>query len=263
MALNIIMRDPHIEALYYKIKHGDHVDYSKAGRLELARNDFNVSLADGKAEVAMVAHCSSVEAARAVVEPYLRAWELDVNLGYGPGALEFVYERPAIIDRNPTPGVISMVALGGTIVLKGGSARMCVGFKNFPHPKMPLARDAAVDPMYARYVAYRQGRTLLGDAANYCRTALLLGANTNRRQTAAKHYCVADAILSKLGHLADSKGGAHARKAKGSAEEFTGAERQWLEEAMRVLIRRAAEVAYDPDRALPEITLADLPSLSR
>lgn len=46
------------------------------------------------------------------------------------------------------------------------------------------------------------------------------------------------------------------------AEDFTSQERQWLEEVMPVLIRRAAEVAYDPNRTLPEITMANLPTLS-
>ena len=256
------LNDPHVEALYYKIKHGDHVDYSKTAPLELTRDGFRLKLQDGRAEILLGVHIPSVETARAFVEPFLQAWELHMNLAYGPGALEFVYERPVLIDRQPSPKTTVFSVQAANVVVTGCVVRLCVGFANFPTPKTELARDAAVDLMYARYVAYREGRTLLGDAANYCLTAIMLGAHTTRRQDAAKHYRVADKILGKVGYLADHKGGAHARKAKGSGEEFTGKERLWLEEAMRVLIRRAAEVAHDPHASLPQITMAELPSLS-
>ena len=44
-------------------------------------------------------------------------------------------------------------------------------------------------------------------------------------------------------------------------QPLTGAEEAWLVAAIRALIRRAAEVAADPDAARPQLTVADLPPL--
>ena len=67
-------------------------------------------------------------------------------------------------------------------------------------------------------------------------------------------------ILSSLiANLEGPKGGSEARKADGVATELTEAERRFLKEAIRRMIRRAAEKAYDPHKNLPEISLSDLP----
>ena len=50
----------------------------------------------------------------------------------------------------------------------------------------------------------------------------------------------------------------NARKAVGAAVDFTAAEHQWLEQAMSLIIRRAAEVAFDPKATRPQITMTDL-----
>jgi hypothetical protein len=89
-----------------------------------------------------------------------------------------------------------------------------------------------------------------------------VGEVKERRKRAAERFKVEFAVLKKLGELADNKGGRDARKTKGATAEFTGAERAWLEEAMKCLIRRAAQIAYDPTAALPQITMKDdLPPL--
>ena len=69
--------------------------------------------------------------------------------------------------------------------------------------------------------------------------------------------------MNTLGGLADAKGGEEARKARGASKPFTGAERQWLEETMKRLIWRAAEIAGDPNALPQQITMAELPSLSK
>jgi hypothetical protein len=52
-----------------------------------------------------------------------------------------------------------------------------------------------------------------------------------------------------------------ARKAKAASDDFTAAERQWLTTLIPILIRRAAEVAFDRSASPPQITMADLPPL--
>jgi hypothetical protein len=72
---------------------------------------------------------------------------------------------------------------------------------------------------------------------------------------------VSKKVLNKVSELAAERGGNEARKAKGAEAEFTAAEREWLEETMKRLIFRAAEIAGGPPAPLPHITMADLPRL--
>ena len=115
--------------------------------------------------------------------------------------------------------------------------------------------------MWASGGPYRGlSRPSLGDAANYCLTELEKAAGGRKgghREGAARRYSLEKKILDKIGELADGKGGSEARKAKGAEAEFSGAERQWLEEAMKRLIVRAAEVAGDPSASHQTITMGE------
>lgn len=63
-------------------------------------------------------------------------------------------------------------------------------------------------------------------------------------------------MLDSLGQLAERE-----RKYKGYGAPYTGTERTWLEVALKKLIRRAAEAAYDRNADRPLITMDDLPPL--
>ena len=255
------MNDPHVEELHYTIKHGDHVDYTKTGPFEHDGEGFHVRIEDCRAKIFMNAHFASVEGARAAAETLLWAWELDMALRYGPGALQFVYQRPVVIDRRPEPGVTVMIAEVGCIALTGGSFRACVGFAKFPAPPTGIARDKLVDDMFAKYVRYRNERAELTSVANYCLTALVTATGGGRKE-ASKQFSISRDVLGRLATLAANKGGAEARKANGSAQELTTSERRWLEEVMPLLIRRASEIAFDPHATYPLITMANLPTLA-
>jgi hypothetical protein len=54
------MNDPHVEALYYAVKHGEHVDYTKAAPFDHAEMDFSVHITDNRAEIAMKTHFPSL-----------------------------------------------------------------------------------------------------------------------------------------------------------------------------------------------------------
>jgi hypothetical protein len=129
---------------------------------------------------------------------------------------------------------------------------------SYPEPPTDLARDAPVDLMFERFCRYRAGGDTLAGAAYYCLTVLEGG---KRRSAAATHYGIAKTVLDRLGILADSKGGKDARKAKAAALEYTPAERQWLEEVMKRIILRAAQVACSDTAATPQITMADFPAI--
>jgi hypothetical protein len=252
------MGDPHVESLFYRIKHNDGVDYARASPLEHREPGFSVRIENGSAQIDMTDHHAAVQDARAAVEPFLRAWELAAALKFGPGEFQFDYERANIVDRKPGPGAM-IQAEAAMITLTGMEARALIGRGNYPAPPAGVARDAAVDLMFDRYCMLREGRTTLPDAANYCLT--MLERSAGNRKAASKRYAIAATVLNTLGLLAASKGGKEARKAHAAHAEFTPSERNWLTKLIPIIIQRAAEVAFDPAASRPQITMADLPAL--
>jgi hypothetical protein len=105
-------------------------------------------------------------------------------------------------------------------------------------------------------------RAVAGSAIQhiFCLTVIVRAAAG--RASAARYFEIALPIFKKLGELTDQKGGREARKAKGASKGFTNAERLWLQEVMKTIIRRAAEVAFDPNVSRRQITMDDLPPLA-
>jgi len=251
------MSDPHVDALYYFVKHFDTVDYAGAEALEYETPGFTVRIAEGRADVAMTSHHATADRARKEVEPLLRALELTTALEFGPGQFEFVYDTAKIVDRASTPETFGVVATSSFAI---EIADAHIRRSKYPDPPPPsIAVDEVVAQMFECFRQYRASRRRLPDAANFCLTAL--EKSGGGRSGAATRFAVAKTVLNKAGQLADEKGGNEARKAKGAGAEFTAAERQWLEEAMKRLILRAAEIAGNPSASLPQITMADLPPL--
>jgi hypothetical protein len=250
------MNDPHVAALYYRLSHRDHVDYSKTRPLSHDEAGFRLRMERGKVEIQLTGHHATVDSARAAVEPFLRAWELSAALQFGPGEMRFIYDRPKLIDRHPTLGTVH-VGGAATVSIVGMSPTITVGRAKYPDPPAGIARDGHVDLMFARYCLYRERRTTLPDAVNYCLTVLLGVAGG--LDSASRRFAVSRPVLRKFGELAAKKGGDEARKFAGAQANFTPAERHWLEKLLPLLISRAAEVAFDPAASRPQITMADLP----
>jgi hypothetical protein len=83
-------------------------------------------------------------------------------------------------------------------------------------------------------------------------------------QQAATQYHISQRVLRTLSEFTSTLGvGVEARKlGKGSKNRApTTAEKSWIETVVRLLIRRAGEVAYDAQRSWPQVTMDDLPSL--
>jgi hypothetical protein len=254
------MNDPHVEALHYRIKHADSVDFDKASPLEHEELAFSVRIEKGHAKIVMKDHHPTTESARSVVEPFLRAWELKSALFCLADKFEFVFHNSDVIDRRPTPGALHAVGIAISSGVSFGIAHAHVGRARYPDPPVRLARDGNVDLMLDCYSMCCDGRSRLGDTAYFCLTVLERAAG-GRRQ-AVQYFGIALPVLKTLGTLTDQKGGKEARKAKGAQNEFTNAERIWLQEVIKTMIRRAAEVAYDRSASRDQITMANLPPLA-
>lgn len=252
------MNDPHVEALHYAIRHSDTVDYGKAKSLHHTEPDFSIDIEAEKAEVVMKTHCATEEEARAFVEPFLQAWELAAALDVDKGEFGFRFERATVVDRDPPAGTVIHVPLL-RIALNLPAPKVVTGKNAYPEPPTDLARDYAADVMFNMYRDYREGRLFLSSAGYFCVT--VLEHEVGNRAKAAKKYAVSASVIGKLAKLSTEKGGPEARKAQGARVPYATRERRWIEAAMKAIIRRAAQVAHDPKRAWPQITMADLPAL--
>jgi hypothetical protein len=255
------MNDPHVDALHYRISYTDAVDYANAVPREYDGNPaFVVRIADGNAKITMKEHFATVEDARKFVDPFLKAWELSAALDRPQDQFEFIYQRYELIDRNPSPGVISIEP--AQLSLQGSDVTLVDRLGTYPDPPDSLGWDPNIDLLFNRYRLWAAKRTSLNDAANFCLTLLeaIPGSPSKRRKNAASHFCVDVDVLRKVGELSTTKGGPDARKAEGASEDFTEKERVWLESALKALIRRVAQKVYSP-AGLQKIKMDDLPSL--
>ena len=256
------MNDPHVVALLYRIEDDPSVDYREAPPFDHEEEQFRLHIEDQQVRFELKEHCATSEAARTVVEPYIRCWELDASLRTHRFKLRF--ERPEIVDRNPTPGIVELVTYAnvGNITAR---AVITAVVHEYPRPPSGLTLDPDnpdVLTMYHRYTGYRERREPLTSMAYFCLTMLTEYLNGGRNAAASK-YRIEKKVLDKIGDLSTNRGGpAGARKAKGVSQDLTAAESHFLDEAVKAIIRRVAEVAHDPGSDFPRIRLSDLPNLS-
>ena len=257
------MNDPHVVALLYRVDHGKLVDYSEAEQLVHDESAFRLEVKDNQVRFELKDHYASEENARNAVENYIRNWESDACLEKGPDSFRLNFDRSEIIDRNPTPGVINLRA-----TITAGpptySVTLTIGLRSYPSPPLGINyEDPNVQSMYQRYMGYRRREEPLMGMVYFCLTVLehSTGERKKRREAAARKYRIEISVLRKIAYLSSERGGAGARKATGVDTELTPQERCFLEQAVKKMIRRAAEMAHDPDKVLPKISLLELPQI--
>jgi hypothetical protein len=141
----------------------------------------------------------------------------------------------------------------------GGVPSIRIGKSKYPEPVFHLVVDKDVEAMSSRFSQYLREKETLAGVAYFCFT--VLRDNAGSADNARKKFNVSRDVLHTLGKLASTKGGQEARKSTGRAHSYADAERQWLDKVLRAIIRRAAEVAATPNKAMPQIVMANFPSL--
>ena len=258
------MNDPHVVALNYRIEHHSSVDYDGASPLDHSETDFEIHVEGNNVRFAMKRHCATESEAMEAVEGFIRAWEHLAALQDGPNQFTLVFDGAEIEDRDPTPGVVYAIPKPLRVKLSLGEPTIHVSKGAYPQPPATrLEFSPDVKLMLDRYLRYRAGRELLTGMANFCLTVLeeSVQANKDRRKAAARHYDIEFEVLQEIGRLCFHKGGAEARRAQGVGQDLNVLERQFLEEAVKAIILRAAEVAGDPSGCRDRIALSDFPDL--
>ena len=257
------MNDPHVIALWYRIEHGDSVEYGEAQPLERSETGFYVKAEQGRVCFEFKDHYATAEAAREAIADYIREWEFDAGLLSGPHSFKLTFDRAQITDRKPPPPVPGVANV--SVHFRAGVPTITVKAQvvktHYPPPPSGLRLTPDVQTMYDRFQGYRLGREPLTSMVYFCVTVLEGPPRKKRRETAAKKYGIQLEVLNKLGELSSERGGQQARKALGKDNDLTAQESRFLEEVIKAIIRRAAEKAHAPDSDLPEISLSDLPPI--
>lgn len=266
------MNDPHVEELTYHIETGDGLEFQHPPPIEDETSTFRMILSNGVVTISMKEHHSTEQGARQAVEGYLRTWELDVALQYDSSELRFVFDRSKIVDRDPQPPGTSQTVQLGTVPSSEafGSLTVVARQREYPRPPSDFVADTDAKTMWEQYERYKEGRDRLLPMAYSCLTRLEHRARNhpvkgNSRMRAASMYRVDYQVLDTLGRLATTLGDAAEARKLGPQSQLrdpTVQEVKWIEAALRLLIRRAGQYAADPQRAWPQLTMADAPALA-
>ena len=260
------MNDPHVKALYYRVVVGKGVDYNNAPPLSETTDAFEIALDGKNAVFEMKQHYSTADEAKAVVEQYVRAWGILIGLEHDPDDLQLVFDHADIVDRSPDTSDKNVVNLQGQVsvhVVVSDSVSLPVSRGKYPAFPRNFSASLDVETMYLRYKAYRKNRETLASMTYMCLT--ILEASAGNRKKAARQYNIDYAVLDTLGMLASTKGDPEeARKfpEDGKFEPLRPKEKAWIVSAIKALIRRAGEYAYDPKAKLKQLSMRDFPDLA-
>jgi hypothetical protein len=259
------MRDPHVGWLEYELKAAWAFDNPPA--LPWRTPVFEANLSNALLRVEMCAHFETVEQARAAVEPFLQTWEIDVALTHGQRGITFIFKQGHLVDRNPPPPGSPPGPFTAVIAARTGrvscSVACTVAFKCYPPVPSNFSAVPDVLSLWARYEGFKNGREPLPAMAFFCFTLLTDHYGDGKRDPAkavSGALAVDKAVLRKLSELSSTRGDAStARKVTRGLKPLTTAEAQWLDAAVRALIRRFGVVASG--HSPPRLTMAQLPQL--
>lgn len=262
------MSYPHVTRLVYRLKTDGTRSFKDPRKVERQTDTGYLRLKDDVLYVSMREHHETVENARERVEKYLRSWEINAALQYG-GQPEvwFEFDKAEVLDLTkyplPPPGTPQVEEISAHIIGTSAlSATAHATSQEYPAPPDAFTASEDVEVMWTLYSRYKQGQDRLLPMAYTCLTRIRYSAGN--QGNAASQYRVSKRVLHKLSELTSTLGqGVEARKfdSQGTRRAPTPQEVNWIEEALKVLIKRAGEYAANPHEALPKITMSDLPPL--
>jgi hypothetical protein len=218
---------------------------------------FEANLSNALLRAEMRVHLTTVEQARAAVEPLLQTWEIDIALTRGQREMTFAFKQAHLVDRNPPPPG-STVTATATAAGRASVSATGQGIRK-TYPVVPTNFRAVPDvvSLWTRFEGFKNGREPLASMAYFCFTLLKSNGNID---VISKALAVDTAVLKKLSELSTNRGDVStARKMTRQLTPFTSAETQWLDAGIRALIRRVGEIAsnHSPLR----LTMKQLPQL--
>lgn len=152
--------DFHVVALNYDIEHDSTVSYDNPEPIEFANAIAVFRLNSGSLRCELKQHFDDPAKACELIEPTLRAWELDADLRYGRNQLRFKFRNSDVIDRSPVlpetiRGYAMMGGVGGFGIL--GTATVHLTKKRYPEPPTTFAITPIVKTIASRFQRYQDG----------------------------------------------------------------------------------------------------------
>ena len=208
---------------------------------------FSVKVADQQVRFEFKEHYAAEDVAREAIEDYIRAWEFGAGLKNGPDYFKLKFDYAQIEDRKPTPGVLMVHARPVRFEVTVGKATCVVSPACYPPPSGVMLITADVQTMYDRYMGYRQGREPLTTMAYFCLTILERSTKKNHsREVAAKTHGIEFEVSQRDRPPFLEERRPASEKGEWHEQYLTAQDRRFLEEAIKAIIRRAAEKAYAP-----------------
>ena len=230
---------------------GDDVSYENAAPIEFDTADFSGRREADVLVLSLKRHAADQAEARALVDPFIRAWEIDAGLTIGRAEFTLRFDSAQVVDRAPTPGVHELQA--NATATFTATLQLTAFRSHYPVPSLAFQTTPEVEALWARYLRYVAGSEPLLSMAYACLTLLERG---NRRQ-AEGLYGVEYEVLSKLGELTSTRGDAlTARKPGEATAPLSATESRWVDAAIRAVTRHIATRAGDET-----LKMADLPAL--
>ena len=237
--------------------------YEDTPDVEWTNDLFHMRLSGEVALFTLIGDFFTSAEAIAAVEDRLRDWQIVFGLERIPDELVFI--NPAVAFERVEDSASSESHMTVHVGVKA-DAILAVRRATFPAPPSSFRRDSLVEQMYQSYCEYRRDGARLTALGEYCLTSLesSLGSGVaNRRKETARHYQISFSVLSLIGELCSRGTPNQARKApKGDTWiPLTKSEKAWLEAAVKLLIHRAGEIAFDRAAEHKMITMDDLPAI--
>jgi hypothetical protein len=251
-----------IVALKYQIRPADDVMFNDFfAPLSDSQEPFEVRIdPTGMATFTLKQPMTDLDAAKRLADEYLRSWEIHAALEGGYPVISYRFEGAEVAeDQGDEPGVKTakvFIVADATVAVDAVVVHVLRAY-----PRLPSSFLASPDvgTLWERYKGYRRGREPLRAMGYACFT--FLKAQAGGVSNAGRLFGVDPRVLKKLSELVSTTGTDKTAR-KLPARPATSAEEVWIEAAVRALIRRVGEHAYDPSTLWPRMTMADLPPLT-
>jgi hypothetical protein len=258
------MNDPHVEKLYYRFKSEDpNVLFVNAQLLTVSFDSFDVEIKEDQLTAIPLEHYTDEASARASFEPLLRSWESSAFLSAARLRIRFTFEQADIVDRQPTPGNITISLRSISSTVSFGTPTFTVSRNSYPEPDKNFAASALTDELITRLQLYRDGKQTLPHVAYYILEKLeeeLVGSKPNKRKVLGKILSIHYDVLKNIGDISNKSDANIGRHASQLNIPLTSKELNWLEVAIFRLVKRVGEINNGSNR-LPLIQMTDLPDL--
>jgi hypothetical protein len=151
------MPDFHVVARKYRLQLSDHISYKEPRPLVFETEAARFQLENNQLRCEMKVHAATLQQARALIDPILRDWEIEVELARSPGELRFIYQEAEIVDRTPPTSSVQprvMKVLGGNYLATMGNVTAHITRREYPDPPVGFHLTPDAESILLRFRNY-------------------------------------------------------------------------------------------------------------